>query len=458
MSTLRHSLKATASGLALAGVLVGGWALANSGDAELPRIGLPLPAPLNLESGPGRVTVIESSFGPSSEMVAMNTQLAQAAPAEAPSASQIFEGQGTGRAPARPKTGLVRPEVPATVEGLRIGRAGERTRIIVELTGSTDFAYSVGPDGQTVSLILPAARWKTAPTGSTKSGGRISGYTYEPHPEGGGEMKIHATAPVDVVAVEPMPPSGGEGYRLIVDLVDVTPPPHERKGGLTFWESKEQPAAAPPPPAPAPKVAEAPPRPAPTPVKPEASFDGFYVGFQGGYGFDQMRENHSGRGKKSTLLKGGEGGVMAGYGATFANIYVGAEIEGSLADENGKVSVANGKHEYQKEGSYGATLRVGGAVMDRLLLYGRLGYQRAHFDLSSNRPSDVPASSVSSSKALNGILFGLGADYLLSDNWVVRADYGYTVFSEWKYTDSANGIATIKPRENLVRLGVAYKF
>jgi opacity protein-like surface antigen len=151
--------------------------------------------------------------------------------------------------------------------------------------------------------------------------------------------------------------------------------------------------------------------------------------------------------------------MMAGYGATFWNwLYLGAEVEATGSSATAKDKISSGKHEISKDWGAGASLRIGTTVADSTLIYGRLGWQMGHFGIASNRTGDSPVSSFSGSKSLHGLTTGLGVDYAMSSNWLLRADWTYTMYQSWSYTDSAGNTARVKPRENQLRLGVAYKF
>ncbi len=438
-------------------------------------LGLSVPAPLHLDEN-DLETIIQHSFGPVNDEPRALLRFAQnestatdataAAGAEPPpppplpgAAAPVAAQPAVQPARAAPMrvAQAKKPEMPS-VQGLRIGRKGDRTRIIVDLTDTTDFAYSVDKDGKKVTVTLPAALWGTAKSGSTDSGGRISGYSYESIPEGGGKLILQATEPVDVMSVEPLPPSGNQSWRLVLDLVDVTPP-QPRQGGMAFWESKDKPEE----PAPAPKPEPKPePKPKPVPVmKPvaKADFDGVYAGIMAGYDRLGMKETHAARGKKSLTGNGIDGGMMAGIGTTFWDwLYLGAEVEGSVSSANARQKIANGRHEVSKVWGAGASLRIGATVTEKTLVYGRLGWQMGSFDISSSRPGDTPASSFTGSKSLHGLTTGLGVDYAMTPNWLLRADWTYTMYQTWSYTDSAGNAARLKPRENQLRLGVAYKF
>ncbi|CAA6603914.1 exported hypothetical protein [Rhodospirillaceae bacterium LM-1] len=490
MSSTRSLILAGLGAVALGGTAAGLVGLAGEAPMRSERISLAMPPSLELAPFDDEETIIDTAFGPAMSQAVQLVSNEGEAPLTVPppmvkegeeeppkpSASPVPKVEGPLPEPISPHQAgsaqvgdappLMAPEVQATVHGLRVGHSGDKTRVIIDLSASTDFAYSVGKDGKSVSLVLPGATWKTAAKGSTKAGGRITGYEYQAV-DGGSKVILSASEPVEIVQVEPHP-ADGQGYQLVIDLVDAQGA-QVRRGGMAFWWTKETPAKvaeAPPEPLPTPKVADATaaksePVMAPTPIadyKKARDWSGFYLGAQAGYDLAKTKEEHSVRGSKSHTVDGPEGGLFLGWGTQMGSLYLGGELAGAYAHASAKQKVDNGKHDLSKSWNYGGALRVGTPVFDDGLVYLKGGYQASSFKLASNRPGDAGAPSISKSKTLHGPLVGVGFDYLMTDNWFLRTDASYVFYNSMKYTDSAGGTGKISPNDISLRLGVAYKF
>ena len=75
---------------------------------------------------------------------------------------------------------------------------------------------------------------------------------------------------------------------------------------------------------------------------------------------------------------------------------------------------------------YDLTARLGFLATDNLMLYGRAGWARQNFEREIRFTNN--AAVIRSDKDVDGKLFGLGAEYAVSDNIAVRAEYDRTDF------------------------------
>lgn len=206
-----------------------------------------------------------------------------------------------------------------------------------------------------------------------------------------------------------------------------------------------------------------------TPVA--VDFSGFYAGAQGGHGGLVSRNagpRPTGVARNFDLDAdragmGLTGGVMAGYGQTFGAFYLGAEIEGELA--NTKTDVKRAKPDGQldpdvrllsvsKKGTIGASIRAGYIVNDSVLIYGRAGAANTWFETDyafgtspkvNNRSSDI------------GIRVGAGVEFSFSDRMRIRLDYTRTNYGS-NNVDYGVGRDTFDNKENMFRVGLTYAF
>jgi outer membrane immunogenic protein len=192
---------------------------------------------------------------------------------------------------------------------------------------------------------------------------------------------------------------------------------------------------------------------------PVFSWTGGYIGLQAGYAwgsgnFDQI----TGPGFIDTDPDGFLGGLYGGYNYQLSNnIVIGAELDVVYAnvDGSGEIFVAPGvpsgfQATEELNWSGAARLRLGYAV-DRVLPYIAGGVAFGDVDISSNAPGGS-----SFGRTFTGWTIGLGLDYAMTDNLLLRGEYRYTDFGSKSFGDPVNADVDLKTNE--VRVGIAYKF
>lgn len=191
---------------------------------------------------------------------------------------------------------------------------------------------------------------------------------------------------------------------------------------------------------------------------PVFSWTGGYIGLQAGYAWGNGNiDQISGPGFVDTDPNGFLGGVYAGYNYQMSNnIVIGAELDVVYAnvDGSGPIFLAPGvpsgfdaTEELNWSGA--ARLRLGYAV-DRFLPYIAGGVAFGDVDNSSS------AGGPSFGDTFTGWTIGVGLDYAMTDNLLLRGEYRYTDFG----SESFGGLidADVDLKTNEVRLGIAYKF
>lgn len=190
-----------------------------------------------------------------------------------------------------------------------------------------------------------------------------------------------------------------------------------------------------------------------------AEFSGFYVGAQGGggeFGSDIAGRRGVGGANEGDLnaefadLSAG-GGLFAGYGYTFNRWYLGAELEGNYnGGEWDHSRFPDGRFfSVRKRESYGASARIGYALMGQVLVYGRVGAVRTNFETDHlNLGVDTEQSN-----DLTGIRFGGGIEVPAADHFVIRMDSTYTTYQDYKVA----GVDDYGNSETLFRIGFAYR-
>jgi outer membrane immunogenic protein len=195
------------------------------------------------------------------------------------------------------------------------------------------------------------------------------------------------------------------------------------------------------------------------------SFDGPYIGLQGGYERFNVDADFIGAGPLAgTNLStefhaaGMEGGLFLGYGRKLGNFYLGAEVDGSLG--NADYHSSGGTTEIERRYGYGASLRAGWFALPHFLYYSRIGVVSTNFDYDLNVPS-VPFAA-GDDVSLTGLRLGLGAEALLTDHLTWRLGWDYTSYEDYtiRYSLSGTPIGSEKlsPQSHNFQLGLAYTF
>ena len=222
--------------------------------------------------------------------------------------------------------------------------------------------------------------------------------------------------------------------------------------------------------------------PVPVVAAPVFSWTGGYIGIHAGYGWGDTEDRNNPSASKQDI-DGFLGGVQAGYNWQFNNnVVLGVEADVSFGDvkekwhdrENNEFSPYYGEDKVRVSGSVRARL---GYAADRFLPYltGGLAWANQKHTLGCDADT-VPLTNgcenrvggqqfeTSKSKTSVGWVVGAGAEYALTDNWVLRGEYLYTDLGKNKVTlTDPNYPNALHDREfetkfSTVRLGVSYKF
>jgi opacity protein-like surface antigen len=201
--------------------------------------------------------------------------------------------------------------------------------------------------------------------------------------------------------------------------------------------------------------------------------DGFYVGAQIGYDSYRIRESVGATvpgltetGNPVLNATGFAGGLMAGYGQYFSQLYyLGAEIfvNTSGASENFTMTssaAATGSYysKFSVSGSYGIGLLPGVKLNDSSLLYIRLGWNRANLK-GQETLTAAGAQSDSNSNWESGFNYGLGLESVFYDNFSVRGEYTHTDYSSFtNYLNNTSAGTKFTPSDNQFMLGLIYHF
>jgi N-acetylmuramoyl-L-alanine amidase len=147
------------------------------------------------------------------------------------------------------------------VMGVRIGEHDDRTRFVVEVSDPVAMRVFTLANPNRVVIDMPAVQWHLdgppRPTGT----GAVKSYRYGLFRPGNSRFVIDLNKAMKASDPLVLPPSGGYGYRVVIDLFPTTADQFDRAAGwpadLKAREAAaEQLAALPPAPSPAPPALE----------------------------------------------------------------------------------------------------------------------------------------------------------------------------------------------------------
>lgn len=203
--------------------------------------------------------------------------------------------------------------------------------------------------------------------------------------------------------------------------------------------------------------------------------DGMYVGAMIGHGVinSEMTAIHKfGAGDESTLLanfgnEGFTGGAFLGYGRTFGQWYAGIELEAEAATfgwHHDRTVPGDGGRDFyvHKKGGFGESVRLGYALKNGSLLYGRIGRVDTKFNSIYERGAAAGNPKyIDQDNNLQGFRVGLGTEVPFNKSLFMRMDYSYTNYESYGFTTGHvpnPDVVTHNNDESMFRLGFGYHF
>lgn len=185
---------------------------------------------------------------------------------------------------------------------------------------------------------------------------------------------------------------------------------------------------------------------------PSFSWTGFYAGANIGYGWGRVDTNIPGAPNFNT--KGIVGGLQAGYNYDFGGFVLGAEADFSFSDIN-YTEVFGGVTSALRVENFGSVRARVGLPVDRFMPYvtGGFAYGTGSLNVAQG------GLSFTERQTHTGWTAGAGAEYALTDNVLLRAEYLYTDLGTKNYLGGiAPGGVDANVNFSTVRAGVSYKF
>jgi outer membrane immunogenic protein len=178
------------------------------------------------------------------------------------------------------------------------------------------------------------------------------------------------------------------------------------------------------------------------------SWNGFYVGINGGYGFGTATPSAA-TGLPSFNVDGGVVGGTLGYNYQFGSWVLGIEGDFDWAFIKGSTTCAVVNCELKSDWVGTARARIGYA-WDSFLLYGTGGLAFSDLKFSSILGTDK--------KTQMGWTAGAGVEYALWSNWSVKGEYLYMDFGKLGCDTACGAGNNVAYTTHMIRLGANYRF
>lgn len=198
--------------------------------------------------------------------------------------------------------------------------------------------------------------------------------------------------------------------------------------------------------------------------------DGMYVGAMIGHG-PLNSEIHSLHGDGTVLnadfgQDGFTGGAFLGYGQTFGQWYLGAELEAEASTfgwhHDRQTPGATGGRDYyvHKKGGFGESLRLGYVLKNGSMVYGRIGRVETKFNSEYFKGSAGGNNWVDQDNTVMGSRVGLGTEVPFNKSLFMRMDYSYTNYDAYSFTtgSASPDVVTYDNDESMFRFGLGYHF
>ena len=175
--------------------------------------------------------------------------------------AHILQSPGQSPVPTA-KPGPKPPSGPTPiVMGARIGEHEDLTRFVVEMSDPVAMRVFTLSNPSRVVIDMPAVQWHLDGAPRPTGNGAVKSYRYGLFRPGNSRFVIDLNKPMTVSPPRVLPPSGGYGYRVVIDLKPTTADSFDRVAGWPADLRAREAAAE--------QMASLPPAPTPFPAAPE---------------------------------------------------------------------------------------------------------------------------------------------------------------------------------------------
>ena len=201
------------------------------------------------------------------------------------------------------------------------------------------------------------------------------------------------------------------------------------------------------------------------PIVPVFTWTGFYIGVDGGYGSQQIRENGIFGGLSAYNLSyrasGPVGGGHVGFNWQVNQFVFGMEgdVLGTSMRVNAPFNVFLFNNSVWRSGVEGSIRGRVGVAFDRFMLYATGGVAFETFRLRENFLF-APGFNDSFTPSRAGLTVGGGVEYAFTNNWLARVEGRYSDFGTFNNASVLVGGLFYRERLTEVKVtgGISYKF
>ena len=105
------------------------------------------------------------------------------------------------------------------VKSVRIGEHPDKVRLVLDLSAPAQHVIESKDGGAVILIGLPDAGWDTKTQWTAGSGSPVlQSYDAESAEGGGSWLRLKSRGTMEVIESGSLPPNGGSGYRLYIDL------------------------------------------------------------------------------------------------------------------------------------------------------------------------------------------------------------------------------------------------
>ena len=106
----------------------------------------------------------------------------------------------------------------ANVTAVRIGNHPDKTRLVLDVSGSAQFDYKMDQKKNVLIITLKGTGWDTEAKRVFSSHNLLMAYLAKPIKGGGTMLAIKMKKPATLLFKTTYPPSSGKGYRIVLDV------------------------------------------------------------------------------------------------------------------------------------------------------------------------------------------------------------------------------------------------
>jgi len=157
--------------------------------------------------------------GAAESMARQEPSAGEPVPAYAPpSTPDAYQGRRQAEEAGVPVSQRSVPAPASTVQDVRIGEHGNKTRLVLDLSDITEFDYDLDNNERLLIVQIPGAKWQGREQFVPPKSPLISSWTYHPSPGGGSALAIQLKKDARIVEAQSLPGRGGKPSRVFLDI------------------------------------------------------------------------------------------------------------------------------------------------------------------------------------------------------------------------------------------------